>query len=370
MSKFWMFLLAILSLARPGISVEQTKRPQEPKPPYPYYEEEVSYENKAAGVTLVGTLTLPRSKGPFPAVILIHGSAPLNRNEELLGHKPFLVWADHLTRQGIAVLRFDKRGAGKSTGIYDNASAVDFVDDVLAGTAFLKTRKEINPRQIGLIGHSEGGMVAPMAAAKSDDIAFIVMMAGPGVNGEEIICEQAALLQRADGVAEETISLDHKLLEQMIAIVKKETDRTAAETQLRDTIAKHCAALSEPQKKTFEENNAALERRIKMLNSVWCRFFLINEPVHALRQVKIPVLVLNGDLDLVVSSKQNLPVIAKALEESGNKDCTIMELPKLNHVFQTCQTGSYSECPLIEETISPSALNLMSEWILKRTLKK
>ncbi len=173
------------------LQTNQKNRPQEPKPPFPYFVDEVCYGNSE--ISLSGTLTLPRTTGPFPAVILIHGSSALDRDETILGHKPFLVLSDHFTRHGIAVLRFDKRGVGKSTGIYDNATIEDFCDDVAKGVEYLKSRPEIIKNQIGLVGHSEGGIVAPMLAAKSNDVAFVVLMAGTGVNGEEIFCEQGRL---------------------------------------------------------------------------------------------------------------------------------------------------------------------------------
>ena len=357
------------------ISKPPLKRPQEPKAPYPYEEEEVTYENTAAGLSIAGTLSLPRTEGPFPVALLIAGSGPQNRNEEVAGHKIFFVLADHLTKKGIAVLRVDKRGIGKSTGNYETATSEDFASDVLAGIEYLKTRKEININQIGLIGHSEGGLIAPMVAAKSKDVAFIVLMAGLGVNGKEILLRQAALIQRADGVPEEQIMLDCKFREQTFAIVEKEVDIGIAEKQLREAIAKHLAELSLIQTQAPWVNSymamleQSAEAAIKQMNTPWFRYFLTFEPVTVLKQVKTSILVLNGELDLQVPLQQNLPVIAKALKEAGNNDYTIMELPQLNHLFQTCQTGSIMEYSKIEETISPSVLDIISKWILDRTSK-
>ena len=182
----------------------EVTRPQDPKKPYPYEEEEVAYENKKAGIKLAGTLTYPRGKGPFPAVLLITGSGPQDRNEALAGHRPFLVLADHLTRHGIAVLRVDDRGVGGSSGDTMKSTSADFADDALAGIQFLKTRKEVNPAQIGLIGHSEGGMIAPMVAARSSDVAYIVLLAGPGVRSEEILYAQGEAIGKAMGANAET----------------------------------------------------------------------------------------------------------------------------------------------------------------------
>jgi pimeloyl-ACP methyl ester carboxylesterase len=347
-------------------SVEAANRPQEPKAPFPYTEEHVFYDNLEAGVTLSGTLTVPASKNPSPVVLLIPGSGPLDRDEALcpyqqlryknIGHRPFLVLADYLTRQGIAVLRLDKRGCGESTGNYDKATTQDFASDVFAGVAYLKSRKEINPNQIGLIGHSEGGIIAPMVAAGSKDLAFIVLMAAPAVTGEEIMYEQSRLA---------TSTQDHNFLKQLCTILKKEADPQIAAGQLREMAKNHRAALEASEGKV----NFNLLERIAQ-NTQWWRHFLLFDPAAALKQVKIPVLALTGELDLQASPTQNLPVISNALEEAGNKDFTIVELPSLNHFFQTCQDGSFGEYAKIEETISPSVLNLIAEWILERTIQK
>lgn len=352
-------------------SVAAPNRPQEPKPPFPYTEEHIFCENLEAGVTLSGTLTLPFSKSPSPVVLLISGSGPLDRDEALcpyqqlqyrnIGHEPFLVLADYLTRQDIAVLRLDKRGCGKSTGNYDKATTQDFASDVLAGVAYLKSRKEVNPNQIGLIGHSEGGIIAPMVAAGSKDVAFIVLMAGPAVNGEEIIYEQRRLAQQASGESEETITQDHNFQKQLITILKKEPDPQIAARQLREMAKNHMATLQ-------GTNLNILERCVQ--NAEWWRYFLLFDRSTALKNVKIPLLALNGELDLQVTPTQNLPVISKALEEGGNKDFTIVELPRLDHFFQTCQDGSAGEYAKIEETIAPSVMNLIAEWILERTIQK
>ncbi len=380
MSKIHYLLIATLLVARPVFSDTQspseteskalTKRPQEPALPYLYDEHEVSFTNTADGVTLSGTLTLPRSQGPFPTVILLHGSAPLDRNHPICGHKTFLVLADYLTRQDIAVLRYDKRGAGRSAGNYDTSTIQDFAGDAIAGVEYLKTRKEIDSSKIGLIGCSEGGMTAPLAASKSKDIAFIVLMAGPGVNGEDLMDVQLPLLQRADGVDEETIAESRKLLKQMFATMKEHGDRELAAKRLREVLTKKLEALPPSQRKTFEAYCGTIDDQIKMFNSVSFRYYLTYEPAHALKQVKIPVLALGGAHDLQVCSRQNLPIIEKVLSEAGHKDYTIMELPKLNHLLQTCQTGSVKEFAAIEETIAPSALHIMSSWILERTAKK
>lgn len=350
-------------------------RPQEPKPPYSYHEEEVKYSNSNVGISLAATLTLPRSKGPHPVVLLIAGSGPNDRNEEVFGHKPFLVLADHLTKQGLAVLRFDKRGCAESTGNYDTATSRDFADDVLAGIDYLKTRKEIDVRRIGLIGHSEGGIIAPMVAAQSKDVAFIVLMAGTGVNGEEILYAQGSLVARSMGTSEEVIAHQEAAQRQILSIIKKEQDFGVAEKLMREVFATEYPIFPSLQQLAQADaieltQTDVIEAQIKRFNTNWFRFFLTYDPATSLKRVKIPVLVLNGELDLQVQPKQNLPAIEKSLKEAGNKDYLLVEFPKLNHFFQTCETGSITEYQTIEETIAPIALNAMSGWILQRTFGK
>ncbi|MCZ8215835.1 MAG: alpha/beta hydrolase, partial [Cyclobacteriaceae bacterium] len=176
-----------MNLSKEKVEKEKIVRPQEPAKPYPYYSEDVTFENKSAGISLAGTLTLPKKEGIFPVVILISGSGPQNRDEELMGHKPFLVLSDHLTKNGIAVLRYDDRGTALSKGDFKTATSADFATDVEAAMAYLKTRKEINKKKIGLIGHSEGGLIAPMVASRSKDVSFIVLLAGPGIPGDSIL---------------------------------------------------------------------------------------------------------------------------------------------------------------------------------------
>lgn len=346
--------------------VPDYSRPQDPKKPLPYDEEDVTYSNKnAEGVTLAATLTLPRGKGPFPAALLITGSGPQDRNEALLGHRPFLVLADHLTRKGIAVLRADDRGIGKSTGKFGTATTEDFASDALAGVEYLKSRREIDAAHIGLIGHSEGGLVAPMAAVKSTDVAFIVLMAGPGVTGQEILALQSALIAKAAGASDEMIAKNRTASDRVFEILRQESDNAAAEKKIREVFSELTAGLNEEQKKALGASTAALEGQIKQVTTPWFRYFLTYDPRATLKKVKCPVLAVNGELDLQVPPNQNLPEITAAL--TANSDYEIVKLPKMNHLFQTCQTGSPSEYAKIEETISPAALEVMSNWIVAHT---
>ena len=355
----------------------ELKRPQVPKKPFPYDVREVTYENtagenkagenKTAGIKLAGTLTLPRASDsqaqtPYAAVLLITGSGPQNRDEELLGHKPFLVLADYLTLRGIAVLRVDDRGVGGSTGDLNEATSVDLAGDALAGVEFLKSQKDIDPRRIGLIGHSEGGLIAPLAAARSSDVAFIALIAGPGTSGEQILYSQGALILKAVGDGDDKIAHQRQLQEKLFAVVKRERDNSAAEKQLAEIFAAELDQLSDAEKKAA--GNA--EAKYKAILTPWFRYFLTYDPRPTLAQVKCPVLAVIGERDLQVPSKENLPGIEKALQSGGNKDFTVRELEGLNHLLQKCQTGSPTEYGQIEETMSPMALELIGDWIQKR----
>ncbi|MBS0654737.1 MAG: alpha/beta hydrolase [Verrucomicrobia bacterium] len=346
----------------------QKNRPQEPKPPFPYVVEEVIFGNSE--IALSGTLTLPAATGPFPAVILIHGSSALDRDETILGHKPFLVIADHFTRHGIAVLRFDKRGVGKSTGVYETATTEDFCADVAKGVEYLKSRPDIRNGQIGLVGHSEGAVIAPMLAAQSDDARFLVLLAGPGVNAVENFCLQGRVLHLADGAEEEMIAIDTQIRKIFTGIIRREANRDLAKEQIDEALAHFVSGLTEQQKAWVKTHSSTNEALIERFNAPWGHFFFSYEPATDLKCITIPVLVLHGDRDLVVSSKHNLPFIDKALKEAGNNDYTIIELPKLNHGFQVCEIGSWDEYEQIEETIAPSVLHIMTDWILERTVKK
>jgi uncharacterized protein len=334
------------------------RRPQNPAKPYPYREEEVIFSNPKAGVSLAGTLTLPRGPGPFALALLLCGSGPHDRDETLAGHRPFLVLADHLTRQGLAVLRYDKRGIGRSTGSYDQATSEDFANDAEAAIAFVKTRKEIDPQKIGLIGHSEGGILAPMLAARSNDVHWIVLLAGPGLKGEDVLLNQSELVARAADMGEAQIASSLSFDRQAYALVREEKDHAALNSKLNELVKSTGMAGAMPP--------AALQAQFRMISTPWFRFFLDYDPAPALQKIKCPVLALNGDKDLQVSSKENLPPIQKALEAGGNKDFQITELPGLNHLFQHCQSGSPTEYGAIEETMAPEALNDVSGWILKR----
>jgi pimeloyl-ACP methyl ester carboxylesterase len=328
-------------------------RPQDPAKPYPYREEDVSFENSTAGIRLAGTLTIPPGKGPFPAVVLVAGSGAHDRDEALMGHRPFLVLSDYLTRRGIAVLRYDKRGVGESGGTYATATTADFADDAEAGLAYLEKRSEIDPHKIGLIGHSEGGMIAPLVAARNSSVAFIVMMAGPGIPGDELLVEQTLLISEANGQTHETAEKAAGEERIILSLVKDETDSAVLEKKLREQL-------------TGQVPEAQIGAAIKSTSSPWFRYFISYDPAATLRKVKCPVLAVIGSKDLQVPPEQNIPAIRKALQDAGNQKFEVDELPGLNHLFQTAKTGSPAEYAQIEETISPVALEKIAAWVAKQ----
>lgn len=334
-------------------------RPQNPVKPYPYREEELTFPNEQAKISLAGTLTIPPGQGPFPAAVLICGSGPHDRDESLAGHRPFLVLADHLTRKGIAVLRFDKRGVGKSSGKYDQATAEDFAADAVAALVYLKTRKEIDAKKMGLIGHSEGGIIAPMAATHSQDVAWIVLLAAPGLKGEDLLLLQSQAILRTAGVNEGEISRTLAFNKQSYALVRQEKDPTALQAKLNELVQSTSTGAALPPN--------ALQSQMRLLISPWFRSFIDYDPVPALQKTACPVLALNGEKDLQVPPGENLPKIKKALEDGGNKDSQATELPGLNHLFQHGPTGAPTEYGAIEETMAPEALNAISDWIAKHT---
>lgn len=337
-------------------------RPQEPKPPYPYNEENVSFPNPGAGISLAGTLTFPKFGGPFAAAVLISGSGPQDRDENIFNHKPFKVIADYLSRNGIAVLRFDDRGRGGSTGDFGAATSVDFASDVRAALSYLMTRKEIDKDKIGLIGHSEGGLIAPMVASKSQDIAFIVLLAGPSLMGKDIILLQDSLISLASGVGIDRIRRNQQLGKKMYSIIESEKDTSILRTKLRNYLRSAAAELVDTTV-TNDQIEAGIERNVRQISSPWFRFFLFYDPVPALMQVKCPVLALNGEKDLQVPARVNLEGIKRAVDQGGNSRVTTTMLPDLNHLFQHASTGSPAEYAKIEETFAPEVLAIINDWI-------
>jgi pimeloyl-ACP methyl ester carboxylesterase len=337
--------------------------------PIPYQQEEVRFAN--GSVSLAGTLTLPASAGPCPAVVMITGSGAQNRDEEILGFKPFRLIADHLTRNGIAVLRYDDRGVGGSTGSTSQSTTEDFAGDVLAAIQWLTARPDINPKRIGLCGHSEGGIVAPMVASRSQDVAFIVLMSTMGVTGERIMLSQAEAIGRAEGASGDDLKKEAVFQKRIFQVVRegKGWEELRAEL-LRDTLAQ-IEKMPPEQRRTIPDVNAyaekAVETSLKMPESPWFRYFLDLDPVPYLQRVRCPVLALFGELDTQVPAAENRQAIVAALEKGGNHNYTAEVLPKTNHLYIAAVTGSPREYPALKKEFVPGFLDLLTRWIRAQT---
>ncbi len=329
----------------------QQARPQDPQPPFNYHVEEVSFTNEKEGNTLTGTLTIPKGKGPFPAMVLVSGSGQQNRDEELMNHRPFWVIADYCARHGIAVLRYDDRGMGGSTGEVENATSLDFSYDAEAAFDFLRNRKEINALQIGILGHSEGGVINFMVSARRPEVAFLVSLAGPAVNGIEVLKAQQAAILRASGMTEEAVQFSGNANAQMFGVIEASSSREEADTLLRQLV------------KGWGYNEELTEQTVGELVSPWMYYFLKYDPTEAIVKTKCPALLLNGSKDLQVLASQNLPGYERIIAEHHKTNLTLRELPDLNHLFQHCETGSPNEYFTIDETISPEVLEMIVEFV-------
>lgn len=344
-------------------------RPQDPKD-FPYEQEEVSYTVPQGGHSMAGTLSYPSDKKFDQVVVLISGSGPQNRNEELgpMNHRPFLVLSDHLTRKGIAVLRYDDRGVAESKGDFASATSKDFANDAAAAVAYLKSRADMKEKKIGLMGHSEGGMIAPIVASENKEIDFIALLAGPGTEIPELLTQQAYLIGKANGMPEKSLKKNqegslkiYKLMNQYPELSKEEL-----KAKLEGLLGEIYEGLEKNEQEEIGSKEAFFESQTKVILSPWFRFFMSFNPADYLSKVSCPVLAINGELDLQVPSKENLEAIEKALKKAGNKNYLIKEFPSLNHLFQTATTGSPDEYKEIEETFNPEALSFISDWVLKQ----
>ncbi len=347
-------------------AADEPKRPQMPQPPFPYEAREVKFRNEIDGIDIAGTLTLPNGAGPFPAVVMITGSGGQDRDESLMGHKPFWVIADHLSRNGIAVLRCDDRGVGGTGGNVMQATSGNFALDALAGVAHLRTIDRIDGSKIGLMGHSEGGIVAPLAAVQSKDVAFIVLLAGTGLPGEEILRLQSRLIMAsAGGFTDEQLD---EMMARHTALTQAIMNDAPPAEQMEAMKALMRVQMGEASEAAMDENalNQAAMQQLAQMRSPWFRYFLTYDPRPTLRKVTCPVLALNGALDLQVPADANLDAIRAALGEAGNADATVRKLDGLNHLFQHATTGSPAEYMTIEETFAPEVLDLITKWIQQR----
>lgn len=337
----------------------ESNRPQTPKKPYPYPSEDITFENALAKIKLAGTLTVPKGDGPFPAVVLVSGSGPQDRDETLFEHKPFLLIADHLAKRGIACLRYDDRGVAKSGGQFAEATSGDFATDAYAAVKFLIADKRIDSKKVGICGHSEGGMIAPIvAAAHPDNVGFIILLAGPGVSGETIMIEQAVDFSPA-----EDANTVKALMVELAALVKSDQSTAEVKNQMRSVFDKHIAL--EKNEKKIAEAKKNSQTSIDAYTAPWFRWFVKHDPAQTLSNVKCPVLALNGGKDVQVKPRQNLDAIELALTKAGHKNFECVEYKGLNHLFQNCKSGQIVEYGQIEETIEPKVLEKISAWILR-----
>lgn len=346
----------------------QNERPQEPKQPFNYISEYVTFINKKAdNIKLSGTLTLPKAIKKPPVAILISGSGPQNRDTFLkpFNHKPFLVLADYLTQQGIAVLRYDDRGVEESEGKFKDATSFDFALDVEAAISFLKQRDDVNTNQIGLIGHSEGGLIAPIVSSTNKTVAFVVLLAAPGVDGGKILQTQSRKMLALNGTPEMMLDENEKLTTIIYEAIKNHKNIDTLKYKIRKGL--NDFKLQNPMSIISPSITPVLiEQQFKILESKWLLEFIRIDPKDYLENISCPVLALNGSKDVQVLTEVNLPEIEKAFVVSGNTDYTIRELENLNHLFQTAETGNVNEYKTIEETFSPNALKIIADWIKER----
>lgn len=359
-----LIILTMFLFDNSDLHMASMERPQEPLKPYPYYSEEVTFKNTQENITLQGTLTMPSKNGNYPVVILISGSGPQNRDYEYSGHKPFLILANYLTTNGIAVLRYDDRDFGKSIDVINKSSITDFSTDITSAISYLKTRKEIIKNKIGLIGHSEGGIVASMVAASCNDVNFIILLGAPGIEGSKIMLKQFELYPKVLGASKSEIRKYNTRMKQVVKMVSNSENRVDLKTNLtkllNETYDKTPAVMipknvSKKLHIEYSANRLSSASFIELLNY---------DPEPILSKVTCPVLALNGEKDIQVTPNENLVGIKTLLLKNGNTNVTIKEIPSLNHFFQECKTGSPMEYKTIEQTFSPIALKEISDWIL------
>ena len=354
-------------LGREAVEVEAPPRPQEPKPPFPYDEKKVEYRN--GDVTIAGTLTLPPGEGRVPAALLISGSGPQNRDLEVAGHKPFLVLADHLTRLGVALLRVDDRGVGGSTGNTSQSTSRDKADDVLASVGFLRAHDRIDPERVGLIGISEGGLVAPLALNRvppGTTVAFAVLLAGPSVPGGDELRQQLRQIAAASGTPAETIE-ELAALQDWRHFAADDPERPAeTEAAFREVVREYLAASPETAQLSGEALESTVTAAVESYLTPWFRFFIRYDPRPALRGLAVPTLALFGGKDTQVDADRNQAAMEAAFAGSSNTDITVRRFPQMNHLFQTAGTGGPAEYAHIEETMAPEVLDLIGSWIVER----
>ncbi|MFN3528644.1 MAG: alpha/beta hydrolase family protein [Bacteroidia bacterium] len=348
-----------------GVGVPQAAkriRPQTPSPPFPYQEKQVKIKHKAAGLSLAATLSIPQGKGPFPAVVLISGSGPQNRNSEVFEHEPFWVLADRLARQGIAVLRYDDRGVAQSTGDFNGATSEDFASDAVVAWSFLRKQKKIDPKRTGLIGHSEGGMIAPLAYGMAPDIGFLVLLAGVGIPVRELLLEQLEAVAAAEGIDRARIDSQKQVNRSIfgwLCDLPEAEARDSLQWMLNQSLNK--LPLGDVEARQAAE--AAHQSMLRTYFDPWFLYFIRYNPEPALAGVKCPVLALNGSKDVQVLAESNLAGIKQSLSKAGNERIMVRELEGLNHLFQPAESGAVSEYADIDITFDEASIQLIADWI-------
>ncbi len=364
-------------------TVKEINRPQTPKPPFPYKAEDVEYDNADKSVHFGATFTVPLPdpnvnyfRAPvYPTVILITGSGKQDRDETIMGHKSFAVIADYLTRQGIAVLRVDDRDMGKTTGDFNTSTSADFAKDVEAGITYLKSRSDVDAGNIGLIGHSEGGMIAPMVAVKTNDVKFIVLLAGPGEKISMLMEQQAVDVSAAAGISQKYLEKYRLLYRQLVSTIVNETDTAKA---FEKAILVFNEWQNDNDKLLVRSTTGVIDEKskagyikgfVRQLSSPWFNYFLKFDPAGYLTKVTCPVLALNGEKDIQVSAQANLDAIKTALEKGNNTHFKTMQMPGLNHLFQHCKKCTVEEYGELEETFDTASLKIIGDWIKTERFK-
>ena len=351
-----------LLLSRQAVVIKKANRPQEPKRPFSYTETEVIFENSIEKFPLAGTLTLPKGDGPFPAVILVSGSGPQDRNEEILGHKPFWIIADFLTNQGFAVLRYDDRGTGQSKGVFASATSVELASDAESALDFMRSNPKIQKDKISIAGHSEGAMIAVMLAAKIKDIHSVVLMAGPAIPGGDLLLKQQFLINKASGVSEKMNKSIQRFNREIYKIVIEEKTLQTARPIIEKKVRKSLKNAKEKDLAGYNSKEELIQEALNNVCNPWMFYFIKYDPKNDLEKVNCHVLALNGSNDLQVPPKENLSAMEMHIPKSS-KSLVFKELARLNHLFQECETGNITEYETIEQTIQPAVLKLMGDWL-------
>lgn len=345
-------------------------KPQEPRPPFPYVSKTVSFPSRDTSAYLAGTLTYPSNPGPFPAIVMVSGSGPQDRDGTILGHKPFLVQANYYTQRGIAVLRFDDRGVGKSSGSLKNATSANIALDVMGAVDFLLTQPMINAQSIIIIGHSEGGMIAPMVANAMPTIAGIVLLAGPAVRGDSLLLLQARLLREGMGFNAESNAINTTIQSALFTLVHQGQQAGWNDEQLAEEINAYFTNRPDTIRERWGLTQPVIDQLANETSQAWMRYFITYDPGDALRKVTVPVLALFGEKDLQVPPQQNLPAMRKHLGQAPTADTTFHNYPSLNHLFQRAEKGTITEYAELEETFNNQVMKDIADWILSKSNNK